>query len=751
METFDLTRLTDFDFEAVCKDLLEEELGVRLEIFSAGADGGVDLRHLRPAGESLIVQCKHWHRSGRAKLIEHIENVESVKVEKLKPQRYILATSVPLTKGAKDKLFDALKPYVLTPSDIYGKDEIDALLRKHDHVVRRHLRLWLTSASVLNSLLAKNVLTRSQALAREFDKTLWTYAINPSYARALEVLDDKRVCVIAGIPGIGKTTLSRVLSAHYMALGYELVEISEDADEANRMWDDELSQVFYYDDFLGQTTFDEKLGKNEDSRLLSLMRRASSSPNKRFILTTREYILAQARRRYERLDRHSFDVHTCVIDLEDYTYRARASILYNHVYCSQLPQAVKESIADPRVYNQIIEHRNFNPRIIAATLADHEFLSGRPESLVDDLIANLEHPQRIWDHIVRNQLDETDVKLLKIMLSFLGDLHLSVLEELWVELGESLRTLRRALNVLDGTMLKSVQQIPGVYVGFHNPSVRDYLVSYVKSDMEEMVSLVSIVKRFEQLEALWALFPPTVNVAVADVYRKRKEQFEDVASGVFHAEPAYQQKKDYVRRAWLCLELGRGVNSQVIQNLALDAASVENLVLNASDSTDLVSLLQSLSRDEEPRVREILVECIEWAVEWILSDLSDWNLIQEADEFLRAIEEYDPTAEVSEALDRLDSIRDDYAEGAFEDWAETRRDPTGSGSEMKQIIGYYEGSDTDAPVDRDDYGVVLQRLDDYDSTHRPNYSTPRIERAISARSEAREIQSMMQTLRTSSD
>ncbi|MFI6960464.1 restriction endonuclease [Streptomyces sp. NPDC050255] len=466
METFDLGRLTDFDFEAVCKDLFEEEFGLRLEIFATGADGGVDLRHLRPAAaDPLVVQCKHWNRSGRAKLIEHIKNVEAKKVAKLRPQRYILATSVSLTKDAKDKLLDALKPYVKTPSDIYGKEEIDALLRKHDQIVRRHLRLWLTSASILNALLAKNIVTRSQELARDFENTLRTYAVNPSHARALDVLENKHVCVIAGIPGIGKTTLSQVLSAHYMATGYELVEISEDADEANRIWDDEVAQVFYYDDFLGQSTLAEKLGKNEDSRILSLMKRVSNSTNKRFILTTREYILAQARQRYERLDRHPFDVHTCVIDLGDYTYQARASILYNHVYGAHLPQVIKESFADPHVYRRIIGHRNFNPRIVALTLTDSASLSGGGDSLVDDLIANLEDPQRLWDHIVRNQLGETDLKLLMLILSFMSDIRLDDLQELWIECGGSLRDLRRAVNILDGTMLKSVEHQGAVHIG----------------------------------------------------------------------------------------------------------------------------------------------------------------------------------------------------------------------------------------------------------------------------------------------
>jgi hypothetical protein len=751
METFDLSRLTDFDFEAVCKDLLEEELGLRLEIFAVGADGGVDLRHLRPAGDSLIVQCKHWHRSGRAKLIEHIQNVESKKVAKLNPQRYILATSVSLTKDAKDKLFEALKPYVKTPGDIYGKEEIDALLRKRGHIVRRHLRLWLTSASVLNALLVKNVVTRSQELAREFRSTLRTYAANPSHERALEVLESRHVCVIAGIPGIGKTTLSQVLSAHYMATGYELVEISEDVEEANHLWDDELAQVFYYDDFLGQTTLDEKLGKNEDNRLLSLMKRVSNSPNKRFILTTREYILAQARQRYERLDRHSFDVHTCVIDLEDYTYKARATILYNHVYSAPLPQDVKESFADPRVYRPIIGHRNFNPRIIALTLAESGWLSGRRESLVDDLMANLKDPHRIWDHIVRNQLGETALKLLKLALSFMSDVRLDTLEEIWTECGESSRDLRRALDILDGTMLKSSEKYGKVHIGFHNPSVRDYLVNYVQSDMGEVASLISLVKRFEQLESLWLVFPASGGGPMVEKYRKFRESLEEIAASTFYAEPVNlrnQSGKNYVHRAWLCLEMGRDLNSKIILQLGLEAASDEETVLNASDATELHALLRTLAQDN-PMGGDVLFNCISWAVEWIMGDLSDWNLIEEAEDFLRSIESYDTGIEVSQALGMLDSVRDEFAEAAFEDWAQTYHDPNTSGSVMKEVIEYYKANGSTAPFDMSEYDTVMQRLDDFNAAHESAFSVPRNDGAGPVWNAAREVQSMMQTLRTS--
>ncbi|HEX4394418.1 MAG TPA: restriction endonuclease, partial [Mycobacterium sp.] len=81
MDTFDLARLTDFDFELVCKDLFGEILHFNLEVFGPGADGGVDLRHMSVSTDkSTIIQCKHWVRSGRAALIRHMERSELPKV-----------------------------------------------------------------------------------------------------------------------------------------------------------------------------------------------------------------------------------------------------------------------------------------------------------------------------------------------------------------------------------------------------------------------------------------------------------------------------------------------------------------------------------------------------------------------------------------------------------------------------------------------------------------------------------------------
>lgn len=289
MDLMDFHKLTDFDFECLCKDLFDAELNVRLEIFAAGSDGGIDLRYMDRHGEKVIVQCKHWMRSGRAKLVQHMLNNELPKVKKIKPTRYIIASTVEMTKDAKDRLYTSFNPFIISASDIFGIDELLPLVASHPEVIRKHIRLWLNDVNMLEAAISRNILWRSMHFADEIQETLRTYVPTSSYKHALKLLDANHVCIITGGPGVGKTSLAQVLSAYYAYTGYELVEISENIEDAYRMWNASAKQVFVYDDFLGQSTLEDKLYKNEDARLISLMRRIGREPNKVLICTTRSY------------------------------------------------------------------------------------------------------------------------------------------------------------------------------------------------------------------------------------------------------------------------------------------------------------------------------------------------------------------------------------------------------------------------------------------------------------------------------
>ncbi|WP_344452211.1 restriction endonuclease, partial [Actinocorallia aurantiaca] len=507
MDSFDIGRLTDFDFESVCKDLFEEILGVKLEIFAPGPDQGVDLRHLkRKSSNATIIQCKHWIRSSRSTLLSHMRTKEKPKIHRLSPSRYILATSAELTKQSKDTLVKDLAPFI-SANDIYGLQEIESELRKRPDIVRRHLRLWLSSATVLQSLLAKEILIRSHSLVDDISRSLKFYAPNASYERAQQLLESKNVAVISGLPGIGKTTLAHALVAYYISQGFEPVEISEDVEEANRLWENDKKQIFYYDDFLGQTTLDDKLNKNEDSRLIGLLGRVRSSPNKRFLLTTREYILNQARQRYEKISSTDFNPMTCVLDLSDYTRLIRAQILYNNVYFSELPCEYKAAFADPEAYLPIINHANFNPRLIRLSLEQFATYE-TPDETPKNVLMNLQKPRRLWGHIIDHQLNRPEVSVLETLFSLGAEAPLEAVKQSWLGYapdGVASEDFRRSLQIMEGTLVRIDFKANRRLVGFHNPSVRDYMREHLSSRPERITNLVTSAIFFEQLQTLWTI------------------------------------------------------------------------------------------------------------------------------------------------------------------------------------------------------------------------------------------------------
>ncbi|WP_328503671.1 restriction endonuclease [Streptomyces sp. NBC_00457] len=746
MENFDLTRLTDFDFEAVCKDIFEAEYRVRLEIFSPGADSGVDLRYLHAGGTHLVVQCKHWVRSPRSKLIERIKNSELTKVQRLQPDRYILATSVELTKGAKDKIYNILSPYVKTPSDIYGITEINALLRKHESVVRRHVRLWLTSASVLSALLSKSVLTRSQQLAEELDSTLRTYAPNESYGRAVDLLETRHTCVIAGIPGIGKTTLAQVLCAGYVSEGYELVEVSADLEEANSLWDDKVAQIYYYDDFLGQTTLEEKLGKNEDSRLLAFMDRIEKSRNKRFILTTREYILAQARQRYEKLHRHRFDLQTCVVDMADYTYRARGTILYNHVYASGLSDDIKSNFADPAVYRPIIQHQNFNPRVVAATIAEADSFPSAGEDIGRRILENLRDPRSVWSHIVSHQLKDPDVQLLALTYSFMGGVYLGDMQDLWVSLERSSRDLRTSLATLDGTMLRTYRKSDRIFLAFHNPSVRDFMREYLLEDRSNFLQLIKCFSHFEQIEAL--LVMANEQEEVLQFFKRNLKIVENVALKAFDSQglrgDGVNASTDPAQRARVYLHLGEALASEPILECARKAIVEDEAILEAYDPQDVIDIIQFLNESDRESLRRALPDAVDMAIEWITGDLSSWDLMESAKGFLENVSDIVPKSAILDVEEDMQR----YAEGAIAAWAEMGPDSMIDHSVMEGVLAFaneYEDPERTFPG----YGEAVDKIPDLDEDG-GDYSRRELSGSDSTESyiqEMRDVADMMGSLR----
>nr|WP_158632615.1 restriction endonuclease [Amycolatopsis sp. WAC 01416] len=526
MDSFDLGRLSAYDFEVVCRDLFEEILGLKIEIHVPGADHGIDLRHMADDGGSLVIQCKHWIRSDRSKLLANMRDKERVKIADLRPARYILATSMGLSVDAKETLLRDLAPYVHSTGDLYGVEQLREELRKRPALVQRHLRLWLSSTAVLQTVLNQDALIRSEDLVSELDDAAKTFVPTPTFDVARQLLERESICLLAGIPGIGKSTIAKMLARLQLAQGYQVIDVTREIGEIDKLWLPDTPQLFFYDDFLGEIALNHHLGKNEDRQLLRVLRRIRKTPGKLLVLTTREYILREAKRRHEILDDGDLEPLTCDVGADAYSMEIRAGILYNHVYYADISAAEKRKFAVPSQWHKLLWHRNFSPRLVENTLR----LAGRDgtKEVAEALHLNFENPERIWARVIEQQLAASAVHLLEVLFTFGRTTELDDLHDAWRSYRVALRQpddrrlFHDAVKVLDGSMIETLRQFDPtgferesapVIATFHNPSVRDYLLSRVQSKLvplDELLGTITDAPRLHHLVSLASLRPQSV-------------------------------------------------------------------------------------------------------------------------------------------------------------------------------------------------------------------------------------------------
>lgn len=511
MPNYDFQSLSSYDFGLLARDLIQAELAIRLESFAPGRDGGVDFRFRNKKGD-IVVQCKHYKDYDT--LYRTLKRDEVQKVHRLKPTRYILALSTPLTRHRKEAILELFKPYCGSTSDIFGREDLNNLLTRHSYLEQDHIKLWLTSEAMLRRFLDRGIWGDSELTLQRIRQQARRYVPNPSLLRAQQILNQHHYCIIVGIPGIGKTTLAEILLIDYAdRQGFQAIRIANDLSEIRDAKNARRRQIFYYDDFLGTAKLD-KLEKNEDKRLMEFLQQVAANNKWRFLLTTREYILNTARIRYESLAHPAVELKPCIVDLADYTRPIRARILYNHIFFSDLPDAYKRALLEGRRYSTLLAHSNYNPRIVEYMTQYRHASRIDSARYFDEFVRSLANPARIWDHAFRNDLSEAAQHVLLALASMPGTVLLSDLRAAFdsfyqhrrkkIGFSASSRDFEHALKELDGNFVHTNLVGEDQVIEFHNPSINDYLDSYLAESPPDVADLLQSVTFFEQLQQLWS-------------------------------------------------------------------------------------------------------------------------------------------------------------------------------------------------------------------------------------------------------
>ncbi|WP_298504492.1 restriction endonuclease [uncultured Maribacter sp.] len=512
MNEYTFLNLSSFEFENLSRDILQEKLGFYFESFTSGQDGGVDLRASSCYDNNIIVQAKRYTRFSNLKstLKKEIENVK-----KLAPNRYILTTSIGLTPLNKKYIKNLFFPYIKSTEDILGKDDLNNLLGIHPKIEEKYYKLWLSSTNILRRLVNSTVYNQSKFELDEIKEVLRIYVQNDSHKEALKILKDNNYVIISGIPGIGKTTLSRMLVYRLLAQEFDdFVYISESINDAYSYYQDGKKQVFFFDDFLGRNFLETGLAVNEDSKLIKFIERIKKSKNKILILATREYILKQARNTFELLDDSSLELAKCTLDLSKYTRKIKAMILYNHLFFANVPLAFLKNLIETKTYLTLIEHKSYNPRIIETFVKSHFWKNSDPKEFSKTLVSFFNNPTSVWEHAFENTISKGS-QVVMLVLSTLGTPVL--LEDLKITVNSFITAnntkyklaidsieFRRIIKELENTfIITRMDSFNKIAIEFQNPSIQDFLINYIEG---KNILILDLIRSFSFVSQFFRIF-----------------------------------------------------------------------------------------------------------------------------------------------------------------------------------------------------------------------------------------------------
>lgn len=490
MNNYDFLNLSPSEFELLVRDLLQAHLSVLIENFPEGTDNGIDLRYTTMTGEVVVIQCKRY-RSFPALYRKLEEEVQ--KVRTLNPAKYIIATSVSLTLARKGKIRALFGSYIASDEDILGKENLNNLLSLHPDVLLTHYKLYLSSTAVLQRIINSKVYNQSRFEEAEIRDVVRIYVQNDSFTEALELLRQHQVVMISGHPGVGKTTLARMLVYYLLSSGFdEFAYLSDSVSEAITNYEQGKKVVYFFDDFLGTNFLDKKMPANEDNRLIKFISAVKRSKEHALILTTREYILNQAQQTFEKLNEPDLNISKFILDLGKYTHVIKAQILANHLYFNTLPLEYIRELMKDDMYFDIVYHDNFNPRIIEMIVDKGEWKHYKAVEFPSLLQQAFDNPELIWLRIYENQISMFSRCSLAILATFDSTIYLDDFETAIRNFADNKQRnygfvfnnfdYEKSLKEMQNTFISiSKDDADELAVSFQNPSIRDFLINYLSA------------------------------------------------------------------------------------------------------------------------------------------------------------------------------------------------------------------------------------------------------------------------------
>ncbi|USG66524.1 ATP-binding protein [Brevibacillus ruminantium] len=538
MINYDYHKLLEpMEFQELSRDIVQMRDNIFLESYKEGKDGGVDGGCFHQ-NNRIILQAKRW-KSGSA-LYSYLKNNEKEKVEKLNPDRYILTIATDLSPPEKEKIKALFHPYIKSSDDILCEKDFNNLLGqdKYKSIHEKYLKLLVPNTYVLKNMLNSalhGVLLHESA--REFEEALRraeVFVETRPYKIALKKLEAKKVVLISGEPGVGKTSIAYHLGRYFIRnKGYAAFYWVKSVDDIYVALRSEGKKVIVFDDFWGSIFQESSIAGKDEQRLAKIIERIKDDNHSVLILTTREYILKQGFKKHADL-KEVVEKYKLECRLDQYRDVEKVKIFFGHLMQSKLTWQQTEKLFHK--HREIVDHANFNPRVIEMFLRNVD-IELHPRECMESFWGYLECPENFWKSIFSSL--PTEAKLLSVILLISPiPIQSNHLEEIYSrclnQMGNVIekKSFQECISELERTVIKSLvdEEESRVIIKFQNPLVQEYLHSYLKHHIDHYFDVLFFgICYYNQLAYLLSNFSNDLSEEkYRKLFRKCIDNFESM-------------------------------------------------------------------------------------------------------------------------------------------------------------------------------------------------------------------------------
>lgn len=652
---YNYSNLSDFEFEILCRDIMQKKLGIKLYTFQKGRDGGIDITD-DPKNKKVIIQVKHYINSKYSDLLGTLKK-EVQKVKELQPEKYYICCALNLTAKNKRELYDMFSDYMESANDIMSLIDIDDFLECPENmdIVRKHYKLWLESTEILGEVFNQNVFIDCESLLYNIEEESRRFVETSCYYECLDILEKEKMLLLLGMPGTGKTVTTKMLAIYYASKGYRIRyttngDISDIKNAISTQKD--LPEIILLDDCLGQHYF--RMKETQGNELLSLVKYVACHKNKKLIMNSRVTIFQQAKERVIEFRQFAEDekFKIKILDMGKLSLSDKGRIFHNHIYFKGLPADYYQDILKDFHYREIVKHNNYTPRIMEFVTREYNFKKVSSGHYYEYVLRCLDNPTEIWQDEFSEKLQQED----RVFLTTLYSLTDTSIDENVVKRAFNYRLSNNTiadtsrniwedvLKRLEGAFIQIIEKNGKKEIGAINPSVNDFLREYLQKNDIEREYIRKNATEYEQIKRGFSEnMEDIIRAGQANLYHyaNQNEEMYVILTYVCRLDVFHDNYKYVVERFFQTLPYGffEGMmgRCEILIRLLLDKFDTFYHTYDCLDDSSLMEFFWSLNLDEfqtfielaekydidffYAKYRDLLVETLEDAILAYMEDV----------------------------------------------------------------------------------------------------------------------------------